>query len=102
MDVAAAADDNVKMLDTGGSLTTSLGGTSFAAPHVAGATVLVWARWSGSLSASTVRGHLEETARPPDEPFANDPNQVGGGVLDITNAFDVDPCTYQDCGSVPN
>lgn len=100
VDIAAAGHD-VKALDRFGAI-DEVSGTSFAAPHVAAAVVILRQKWPNVLDyPPRMRTHIWHTARPPDPPFAYVPNQVGGGVLDILNALNTDPCSYQECPIKP-
>lgn len=101
VDVAAAGDD-VKILHAFTSTITEESGTSLAAPHAAGAAVLVMEKWPVLRNDPVaVVEHLRYTARPPDDPFSYNPLFYGGGVLDIQAAIDTDPCSYRECGEIP-
>jgi len=67
-----------------GSAYATLSGTSEAAPHVAGAAALVWARWPG-LSADGVMAQLQGSVVDVGQPGRDD--ETGWGRLDLARAL---------------
>jgi len=81
----AAPGVNIESTDLGGG-TTFVTGTSFAAPHVAGAAALLRS-YNSSLTNEEIRTRLTETA----QPIAGTQNEVGNGLLDVEAALAFDP-----------
>ena len=104
VDIAGAADD-VLLLNAfgyGGQYRTG-SGTSFSAPAVAGAAVLLMERWAVLRNVpDRVLRHMRYTAKMPDPPFQYDETRYGGGILDLYAAINNDPCWYEECGVIPD
>ena len=91
IDIAAPGLMEIQFYSTGGLETE--GGTSFAAPLVAGAAALVWST-EPNLTPKEVKQRLNNTAKP----FEGDypAGKFGAGILDVYGALD------SDADGVPN
>ena len=78
----AAPGVNVETTNLGGG-TATVTGTSFAAPHVAGAAALLRSH-NPSWANTVIRNRLNTCA----QPIAGTPNEVGNGLLDVAAALE--------------
>lgn len=95
VDVAAAAENVALAAPGGGVIYRS--GTSFAAPHVsAAAMLLIDAYPESQRQAQALAAHLKAKAYlPVGSPY--DPNRYGAGILDARRALDSSPCATASC-----
>jgi subtilisin family serine protease len=97
----AAGSDQIHTINPDGSV--SLGsGTSYAAPLVTAAAALAMARWPALRGMPFLtREHLKAQTYLPYLPWAYDPTHLRAGILNVLNVMTVDPCSYMQCGVMP-
>jgi len=86
-DVTAPGEDVLSSVPRRDGLWASFSGTSMAAPHVAGAAVLLWQRHRG-WTVEQIKSALVQTGRPVLGPGGGeaDTTREGGGTIDLVRA----------------